>query len=90
MQQAKWFFLTLAVFCVVIGSVDFFHVEPGFVTDYNCPACLFQSTFFAAIRSLVVVIAFVLAFLIMLAEPKPRRLTRGSFRAVNNKSPPRA
>lgn len=89
MRQAKWFFLTLVVFCVVSGAVDIFHVETGFATDYNCPACLFQSTFFAAIRSLVLVIVFVLTLLIILRERTRPRLTSGRFLTVNNKSPPR-
>ena len=88
MRNSKWFFLLLALFCVAAGAADFFHRETGFETDLNCPACLFHSTYFAAMRFLVVVILFVLTLLIVLRESRLHRVSRGVLSAVNNKSPP--
>jgi len=88
MRSSKWFFLFLVMFCVAAGAVDFFHQETGFVTDYDCPACLFQSTFFAALRFLVVLILFVLTLVIVILEHSLPRLCRGKSLPINNKSPP--
>jgi len=88
MRNTRLLLFFLILFCLVSGGINFFHVENGFATDYDCPACLFQSTFFAPLHSLMLVIVFVLTFLIVLRELSLPRLCRGNSFSVNNKSPP--